>query len=128
MDGYIILLVVLYLVSIITIETLLYVKEKWGVKKQLLASFAFSVCFVAFLYFIEASSLGRETKPILLALNNIITVVGSLAVVLLLLQFVEASKSKTGKHVGANIIAVVVAITYPIFALYTSCYTGLDCL
>jgi len=100
-------------------------------KKGLLASIVFT-CFILILlcvysFFNEASDYARESKTIkLIFVNFIAFLIPSISIVWL------AWVSRKLKHITLHLVSIAVAAVntalFPIIALYTSCYTGLDCI
>ena len=128
MEQYLIIILQLGIIVFITAESLLYVREKYGQKGELILAATYTVAFVLCSYFILAPDLGRELNPGLLLVNNIITVTVAIAILLLFNKMFLKYKNVYARYLFETFLAFVVASLYPIITIYVSCMTRLDCL
>ena len=128
MNGYFAIFVTLFLICFSVIEGLLWVHENRGVKEELGWSVLLVVGLVLYLFYGEASEYARENKALLLLLNDIVFVITPLWLILLFNRFHHKLENIAPKHTAAVLVSAILGLTLPMFALITSCFTGLDCL
>jgi hypothetical protein len=100
-------------------------------RNGLLASIIFT-CFVSillcgYLFFIEATDYARESKTIKLIFVNFIAVLMP-SISIVWLAWVSRKLTRKALHLVSIVVAAVNTALLPFIALYTSCYTGLDCI
>jgi hypothetical protein len=80
----------------------------------------------AYSFYFEGSSYARESRPFKLLLVNFISTFIPLCITYIFAWFSKKQKQGT-IHFFAILSAFVNTATFPFLALFTSCYTGLDC-
>jgi hypothetical protein len=100
-------------------------------KQGLLASIAFTSIVLVFLcvyaFFAESSSYARESQTIkLIFVNLIIFLLPSIVIVWL--SWVSRRFKPINFHIISIVAAVLLTAAFPFIALFTGCYTGLDCI
>ncbi len=100
-------------------------------KKGITASIVFTLFVIAMLcaysFHFEGSDFAKETMPFKLLLVDFIISFVPLALTFALAWFARKYKQST-IHIIAVVSALAQTALFPIFALITSCYTGLDCV
>jgi hypothetical protein len=100
-------------------------------RKNVASSVAFNVLVIFILcvysFYFEGSAYARETKPIKLFLVDFIIIFVPIAITFALAWFIRRN-TQNKIHITAVASALIITAVFPIFALYTSCYTGLDCI
>ncbi len=128
MNGYLGVVVTLFFICFIVIEAMLWLLENRGFKQELTFASLVFIALVLYSFFGFATEFGREHKAFLLAANNVITVAVPLGTFVLLNYYLHKVTEVTLKHFIVTFASVVFGFVWPIFALYTSCITGLDCV
>jgi len=128
MNEFVQVIAIVFMFSIIMIETMLYIQDQKDFNSVVLFSVLIGLIFGLYLYFGEASDVGRSINPVLLAINNIIVVTISVTFFLVSNKKIISINKKWLKHISAVTTAFIFSLCLPWLALLTSCYTGLDCL
>ncbi|WP_220387989.1 hypothetical protein [Shewanella woodyi] len=99
-------------------------------KKGLLASIVFTsvvlVLLCVYAFFTE-SSYARESQVIKFTVVNFIIFLIPSIVIIWLAWISRALKPMT-LHIISIVVAILLTAAFPLIALFTSCYTGLDCI
>jgi hypothetical protein len=128
MSDYLSIALPIFLVLIAVIEAMSYSLATKGSASQLLVGGVLGFVAVCYLFFWEAPNLAREMTPLLLAVNDLIIVGVTLILFSTVTRFVAKISNSVFKHLVLGLVAFVSAMVWPLFALYTSCATGLDCV
>ncbi|GHB79772.1 hypothetical protein GCM10008107_31490 [Psychrosphaera saromensis] len=100
-------------------------------KRGLLVSIVFTSVVIVLLciyaFFTESSSYARESQTIkLIVVNFIIFLIPS--VVIVWLAWISRAVKPMTLHIISIVVAILLTAAFPLIALFTSCYTGLDCI
>lgn len=100
-------------------------------KRGLLVSIVFTSVVIVLLciyaFFTESSSYARESQTIkLIVVNFIIFLIPSIVIVWL--AWISRAVKPMTLHIISIVVAILLTAAFPLIALYTSCYTGLDCI
>jgi hypothetical protein len=117
-----------YLLAFVLAEMLLFVKERKGLLLEILIAAGAGLILAVLGQFQGHSAWAAENRPVLLALVNFLSALMPLFVFVVANQFLVRVKENTQKHVGLLIIVLVTMFIWPLWALYVTCVTGLDCL
>lgn len=117
-----------YLLAFVLAELLLLAKERRGLSLEILIAVSVGLILTVLGQFQVHSAWAADNRPILLAMVNFLSALMPLFVFVVANQFLARVKEKTQKHVGLLSIVLVTMFIWPLWALYVTCATGLDCL
>jgi hypothetical protein len=101
--------------------------NKKGIATSITFTFFVIAMLCAYSFYFEGSDFAKEKWPFKLLLVDFIICFVPLALTFTLAWFARQYKQTT-IHSIAIATALVQTALFPIFALFTSCYTGLDCV
>jgi hypothetical protein len=101
--------------------------NKKGIVAAITLTFFVIAILCAYSFYFEGSDFAKERWPLKLLLVDFIISFVPLALTFTLAWFARQYKQTT-IHIIAIVSALVQTALFPIFALVTSCYTGLDCV
>ena len=120
-------LFVIFLILVFVFEANVTLINKKGITVSIAFTFSIFALICAYSFYFEGSAYARETRTLKLLLVNFIICFVPLSITWALAWF---SKQQTPRaiHTIAIVTALIQTALFPIFALFTSCYTGLDCI
>jgi len=116
-----------FIFLVLSFELNFFIQKSKGIMSSISFIITLVIGFCLYGFFGEASQYARETKAGLLIF---VYVVSSLLPAISILWLAWLNKHLMQKEIHALAIAVAVVNTglLPFISLYTSCYTGLDCI
>jgi len=109
-------------------ELLLLLKEKRGLWAEIILALSFSGALAVFLQLVNSSSWAAEQRPIMLAVVNSLTALLPAVVLVGANQYIARIKQLAIKHSALFGVTIVTMFFWPLWALYVTCASGLDCL
>jgi hypothetical protein len=115
------------LVLVIAFKINFYILKTKGLVSSVFFILTLVIVFCAYGYFFEASQYARETK---IGLLIFVYFVSSLlpAISIVWLSWSNKHLEQNSVYALAIVVAVVNTALLPFISLFTSCYTGLDCI
>ena len=120
-------LFVIFLILVLVFEVNVTLINKKGILISIVFTLIVIALTCAYSFYFEGSDYAKETRPFKLLLVDFIVSFVPLGITFTLAWFSRQCKQRT-IHVIAIVTALVQTALFPIFALLTSCYTGLDCV
>ena len=117
-----------YLLAFVLAELLLFAKERKGLLFEILITANVGLILTVLGQFQGHSEWAAENRPVVLAAVNFLTALLPLIVFVVANQFLVRVTGNAQKHVGLLIIVLFTMFVWPLWALYVTCATGLDCL
>jgi hypothetical protein len=116
-----------FVLLVLSFELTFFIQKSKGILFSILLIITLVIVFCVYGFFGEASQYARDTKAGLLIF---VYVVSSLLPATSILWLAWLNKHLMQKEIHALAIAVAVVNTglLPFILLFTSCYTGLDCI
>lgn len=117
-----------FMLAFLVCELLLFVKERKGLTFEIIV--AIVLLFLSTLQgqFESHSSWAAENRPVLLAVVNSLIVLMPLAVFVAANQFLARIQNILLRHASLFGIVLLTVLVLPMWSLYVTCASGLDCL
>ena len=104
-----------------------FIQRKRGLLTSIVFTSVVLVLLCVYAFFIESSSYARESQTIkLIVVNFIIFLIPSIVIVWL--AWISRAVKPMTLHIISIVVAILLTVAFPLIALFTSCYTGLDCI
>ncbi len=117
----------IFLILVLVFEANVTLINKKGISVSLVFTLIVITLTCAYSFYFEGSDYAKENRLFKLLLVDFIMSFVPLSITFLLAWFSRQAKPTT-IHVIAILTALILTALFPIFALFTSCYTGLDCV
>lgn len=116
-----------FIIMVTVFELNIVIQRKNGLLASILFTCSISILLCVYSFFNEASDYARESKTMKLVFVNFIAVLTP-TISIIWLAWVSRKLKPITLHLVSIIVAAVNTVLFPFIALYTSCYTGLDCI
>ena len=117
-----------YLLAFVLAEVLLFLRERKGLLLEIFVAASVGLVLTALGQFQSHSAWAANNRPVLLAAVNLLSASMPLIVFVVANQFLVRVKETKQKHFGLLVIVLVTMFIWPLWALYVTCATGLDCI
>ena len=117
-----------YILALVVSEILLFLKEKKGLGFEIIVASVLCLIFTVLAQFQTHSSWALENRPALLAVVNLLSVLMPIATFTIANQFVTRIETIPMKHIALLGTVFVTMFIWPLWALFVTCASGLDCL
>tara|TARA_R110002096_G_scaffold323848_6_gene517992 strand:- start:1048 stop:1446 length:399 start_codon:yes stop_codon:yes gene_type:complete len=117
-----------YLLAFTVAELLLFLKERKGLVTEIIVASVICIALTVLGQYQSHSSWAAENRPVLLALVNFLSILMPLIVFVAANQFLVKIQHAVQKHTTLLVVALATMFVWPLWALYVTCASGLDCL
>ena len=117
-----------YLLAFAVAELLLFLKERKGLFSEIIVAFVIGIALTILAQYQSHSSWAAENRPVLLASANFLSILMPLIVFVAANQFLVKIRHAVRQHAALLIVAFVTMFVWPLWGLYVTCASGLDCL
>lgn len=117
-----------YILAFVVAEALLFVKEKRGLFPEIIFALFICILLTILTQYQSHSASAAEHRPILLSLVNFLSILTPLTVLVLANQLIPKMRNAVQKHFALLIVVTATMFIWPLWALYLTCASGLDCL
>ena len=116
-----------YLLAFVVGEALLWLREKRGLRVEILAAAGVCVVLTTLSWFVSPSW-SAENRPVLLAIVLLLSITAPVGVLVIANQYLIRIRNLAIKHTALSSVVVVTMFLWPLWALSVTCASGLDCL
>lgn len=117
-----------YILAFVVSEALLFIKERKGLVLEVILAFVICVALTIQGQHESHSSWAAESRPVLLAVVNFLSILMPLIVFVGANQYLVRIRNTIQKHVSLIGVVLATMFIWPLWALYVTCASGLDCL
>ncbi len=117
----------IFLILVVMFEASVTLINKKGISISIVFTLIVIALTCAYSFYFEGSDYAKETRPFKLLFVDFIVSFVPLGITFTFAWFSRHCTQRT-IHVIAVVTALVQTALFPIFVLFTSCYTGLDCV
>lgn len=117
-----------YLLATLLGEALLFVKERKGLVLEIAVAAFICIALTTLAQLQSDSSWAAQNRQVLLAVVNFLSVLMPLAVLVVANQLLVRIRKTIIKHASLLVVVLITMFIWPLWVLYVTCATGLDCL
>ena len=117
-----------YLLGLIVAEVLFFIREQRGLRSELFIAFVILCGLTTLGYFQAHNSWVLNNKPISFMLVNVLSILVPLVIFVIVNQYLVHLNKTVIKHIWIFVTTTSTISLWPLFALYLTCASGLDCL
>jgi len=117
-----------YLLALVVAESLLLLKERKGFVPEIILALVLCIVLTFQGQYQSHSSWTAKNRPVLLACVNFLSILMPLIVFVAVNQFLVKIRNSFLKHVVLLVVMLATMFIWPLWALFVTCATGLDCL
>jgi hypothetical protein len=117
-----------YILALVVSELLLFLKEKKGLGFEVIVASILCILLTVLAQFQTHSSWALENRPALLAFVNLLSILMPIATFTIANQFVTRIEPTPMKHMALLGTVLVTMFIWPLWALFVTCASGLDCI
>ena len=117
-----------FLLAFVVCELLLLTRERKGLVLEIILGLIICITFTVQGQYQSHSVWAAENRPVLLATANLLSVLMPLVVFVVANQFLVNIQSTRKKHAILIAVVLVTMFVWPLWIMYVTCATGLDCL
>ncbi|WP_321529259.1 hypothetical protein [Sedimenticola selenatireducens] len=117
-----------YLLAFAVAELLLFLKERKGLVPEIIVASVICIALTVQGQYQSHSSWAAENRPVLLALVNFLSIVMPLFVFVAVNELLVKIRKAVQKHIALLVVVLATMFVWPLWALYVTCASGLDCL
>ena len=118
----------LYLLTFAAGEMFLNLREKKGLKAELVAACVLVFILTALGNYQEHNAFSKENQYWLLTIVNAVSIFMPTAALVMGIQFFIKFTRGTSKHVAIALLSIMTMFLWPMWVLFVTCSSGLDCL
>ena len=117
-----------YMLAFVVCELLLLLKERKGLVLEIILGLIICIALTTQGQYQSHSAWAAENRPVLLAAVNFLSVLLPFVIFVVANQFLVNIRSNGKKHAILIAVVLVTMFNWPLWVLYVTCATGLDCL
>ncbi len=117
-----------YLLAFVVGELLLVLRQKKGLALEIIV--ASGICFLLTVqgHYQAHNTWAMENRPVLLAVVNLLSILMPITALVITNQYLLLINSTAMKHFSLLVVVLITMFIWPLWALYITCASGLDCL